>query len=142
MMCKQIMKSNMHAYTVAIWSFIFHKKSGCFLHIAASISRKWSIWIVIWHINVIQVFQPFWNSINSVQKVVDLTIPAKNRRKMRMVGLNFQIKKMISLMRSVVWNWPFKSTTQSLIFVKCKYPNRYSVPRSKNESFTLTSAIR
>jgi hypothetical protein len=41
--------------------------------------------------------QPFENSINSVQKAVDLTTSAKNRRKMRIINLNFQIKKLISL---------------------------------------------
>ena len=51
----------------------------------------------------------FGNSINSVQKALDLTTPAKNRRK-------FQIKKLIGLAGRVVWNWPSKSTTQSLIF--------------------------
>ena len=58
----------------------------------------------------------FRNSINSVQKAVNLTTPAKNRRKMRIIDLNFQIKKMISLASKVLWNWPSKSTTQSLIF--------------------------
>ena len=60
--------------------------------------------------------QPFENSINSVQKAVDLTTSAKNRRKMRIINLNFQIKKLISLASRVAWNWPSKSTTQSLIF--------------------------
>jgi hypothetical protein len=32
-----------------------------------------------------------------VQKAVDLTTPAKNRRKMRIIDLNFQIKKLITL---------------------------------------------
>jgi hypothetical protein len=40
-----------------------------------------------------QIDQPFWNSSDSVQKAVDLTIPAKNRRKMRIIYLNFEIKK-------------------------------------------------
>ena len=34
-----------------------------------------------------------WNSINSVQKAVDLTTPAKYRRKMRIIDLNFSICK-------------------------------------------------
>jgi hypothetical protein len=34
-----------------------------------------------------------WNSSNSVQKAVDLTTPAKNRRKMSVIDMNFQIKK-------------------------------------------------
>ena len=40
--------------------------------------------------NATQVFQPFWNSINSGQKAVDLTIPEK---KIENIDLNFQIKK-------------------------------------------------
>ena len=33
-----------------------------------------------------------------------------------LINLNFQIKKLIGLASIVVWNWPSKSTTQSLIF--------------------------
>ena len=40
-----------------------------------------------------QIDQPFSNSGDSVQKAVDLTIPAKNRRKMSIIDLNFEIKK-------------------------------------------------
>ena len=56
------------------------------------------------------------NSINSVQKALDLTTPAKNRRNMRIIYLDFRINKLIGFACRVVWNWPFKSTTQSLIF--------------------------
>ena len=49
-----------------------------------------------------QIDQPFWNSSGSVQKAVDLTIPAKNRRNMAIIDLNFQIKK-IMLIWHVGW---------------------------------------
>ena len=57
-----------------------------------------------------------WNSSDSVQKAVDLTTPAKNRRKMSIKYLNFQIKKFMDLACRLVWNWPSKSTTQCLDF--------------------------
>ena len=64
-----------------------------------------------------QIFQPFWNSIDSVQKALDLTIPAKNRRKMSIIDLNFQIKKLIGLASRLVWNWPYKFTTHTACFL-------------------------
>ena len=64
-----------------------------------------------------QIFQPFWNSINSVQKALDLTIPAKNIRKMSIIDLNFQIKKLIGLASRLVWNWPYKFTTDTACFL-------------------------
>ena len=45
--------------------------------------------------NVTQMIQPFGNSINSVEKALDLTTPAKNRAKISIIDLNFQIKKII-----------------------------------------------
>jgi hypothetical protein len=44
-----------------------------------------------------QMIQLFGNSINSVQEAVDLKTPAKNRMKMRIIDLNFQINKLIGL---------------------------------------------
>ncbi len=38
-----------------------------------------------------------YHSSNSAQEAADLTISAKNRRKMRIIDLNFQIKKLITL---------------------------------------------
>ena len=52
------------------------------------------------------------SSSDNVQKAVDLTIPAKNRRKMNIIGLNFQIKKFMVMTCRVVLNWPPKLTTQ------------------------------
>ena len=61
---------------------------------------------------------------NCVQKAVDLTTPAKNRRKMSIIYLNFQIKKfMIILACTMVQNHLHKAW----FFVKCKCPNSYSV---------------
>ena len=48
------------------------------------------------------MIQPFKNSINSLQKALDLTTPAKNRAKMSKMDLNFQIKKMIGLVRKLI----------------------------------------
>jgi hypothetical protein len=56
------------------------------------------------------------NSINSVQKALDLTTPAKNSRKLSIIDLNFQIKKLVSLASRLVYNWPYKLTTRSLVF--------------------------
>ena len=47
---------------------------------------------------------------------VDLTTPAKNRRKMSVIDLNFQVKKFMILACTLVWNLPSKSPSQSLIF--------------------------
>ena len=55
-------------------------------------------------------------SLESVQKAVDLTTPAKNRRKISLVNLNFQIKRFMILACTLVWNLPSKSPLQSLIF--------------------------
>ena len=63
------------------------------------------------HINLFEIC-----SSNSVQKAVDLTTPAKNRRKMGIINMNFQVKKIIILACRLVWNWPSKSPLQSLIF--------------------------
>ena len=57
-----------------------------------------------------------WNSSDNVQKAVDLTTPAKNRRNMSIKDLNFQIKKFMDLACRLFWNWPSKSTTQCLNF--------------------------
>ena len=57
---------------------------------------------------------------SSVQKVAVLTTPAKNRRKMSIyssvIDLDFQIKKFISLVCKLVWNWPSKLNKHSIIF--------------------------
>ena len=52
--------------------------------------------------NVTQMIRPFGNSINSVEKAVDLTTSAENKRKMRIIDLNFQIKNLIGLASRVV----------------------------------------
>ena len=58
------------------------------------------------------IFQPFWKSIDNVQKTPDFANPAKNRRKMNVIDLN----------------WPGEfHYTHCLFFVKCKCPNGYSV---------------
>ena len=71
------------------------------------------------------------NSRDTVQKAVNLTIPGKNRRKMNIIDLNFQIKKSLIMPCRLVWNWPQITFTQPDLFVKCKYPNSYSVSRSE-----------
>ena len=63
-----------------------------------------------------RTLQSFWNTIDSVQKALDLKIPTTNRIKMSIMDLNFQIKKLISLASRLVWNWPSKLTTHSLVF--------------------------
>ena len=62
-------------------------------------------------------------SINSVQKALDLTTPAKNR--MRIIDLNFQIKKLIPLacrgkqaMSSMTGMSLMESTTANFCFPK------------------------
>ena len=46
----------------------------------------------------------------SVQKALDLTTLAKSRRKMRIIDLNFLIKKGITLTCRLNWNAPSKSS--------------------------------
>ena len=76
-----------------------------------------------------------WNSINSVQKVVDLTTPAKNRRKTRII------------FRSKNWYlWPVELFEIGLpnplytawFFVKCKCSNSCSVQMDK-EIYIISS---
>ena len=100
------------------FSFYFLQKFQiqCFLHTFDAIPKSWNTWIAIWRKNVTQMIQPFGNSINSVQKALDLTTPAKNRAKMSIIDLNFQIKEMIGLVRKLTWTWPCISTKQNLIF--------------------------
>merc|ERR1712051_445794 len=43
-----------------------------------------------------------WNSSNSVQKAVDLTTPAKKRRKITIINLNFHIKKFMILVCTLI----------------------------------------
>ena len=102
-------------------------KSSAFCTLLLLFQRVEVLKIAIWCKNVTQTFPPSWNSIDSVQKALDLTILAKNRRKMRIIDLNFQIKKLVSLASRLIWNWPFKLTTQPCFFVKLKRPNGYSV---------------
>ena len=88
----------------------------CFWLTVAAISMLWHIYVAIWYKNVTRTFQAVRNSSNCVQKAVDLTTPAKNRRKMGIINLNFQIKKFMILACALVWNLPSKSPLQSLIF--------------------------
>ena len=88
----------------------------CFLHAVYNIHKRLNHLSHVFASNCNSSISTLWNSINSVQKAVDLTTPAKNRRKMRIIDLNFQMNKLIGLACRVVWNWPSKSTTQSLIF--------------------------
>ena len=72
-------------------------QTHCFLHSIAAIPMTWHIQVVIWCKNVIQTFQPFWNSSNCVQKAVDLITIVKKRKKISLANLNFQIKKIMIL---------------------------------------------
>ena len=88
----------------------------CFLDTVNAISKKLKCLSHVFASNCNLSTSTLWNSSNSVQKALDLTTPAKNRRKMSIIDLNFQIKKLISLASRLVWNWPSKLTTHSLIF--------------------------
>ena len=80
--------------------------------------------ILWWSIHVSHIFasnrnsniSTLCNSSDRLQKALDLTNPAKNRRKLRITDLNFQTKKLRSLAHRLVWNLPSKSTSNSLIF--------------------------
>ena len=109
------------------WKSIFFHSKGfhsillkyyivCFLHAVAAISKRWKSWCHVFASNHNSNISTHGNSNDNVQNAVDLTIPAKNRRKMSIIDLNFQIKKFIDSACRLVWNWPSKSTTQSLIF--------------------------
>ena len=85
------------------------------------------IWkIAIWRKNVTQMIKPFANGINSVQKEVELTILAKNRRKMRIINRNFRSKIwylwLVELFEIGLPNHLHKVR----FFVKCKCSNSYS----------------
>ena len=85
----------------------------CFLDTVNAISKRLSH-IFVSNCNLST--STLWNSSNSVQKALDFTTPAKNRRKMSIIDLNFQIKKLISLATRHVWNWSSKFTAHSFVF--------------------------
>ena len=88
----------------------------CFLHTVAAILR-WSIHVSrIYASNHNWNISTLWNSSDSVEKTLNLTNPTKNRRKLSIIDLNFQTKKLRSLACGFIWNLPSKSTTQNLIF--------------------------
>ena len=74
------------------FSSIFYRSCQSHFFFAQYCYMSWHVWVAIWCKNLTQVFQPFWNSSNTVQKTVDLTTPAKNRRKISIIDLNFLIK--------------------------------------------------
>ena len=82
----------------------------CFLDTVNAISKRLSH-IFVSNCNLST--STLWNSCNIVQKALDLTTTAKNRRNMSIIDLNFQIKKLISLASRLVWNW---SSKFSLVF--------------------------
>ena len=97
---------------MALWSDVWNKElltlRNFFVMTKKFLKAKFDCtWIAIWCKGVIQMIHPFGNSISSVQKPLDLTTPAKYRRKMRIINLNFQIKKLISLACRVVWKPDF-----------------------------------
>ena len=78
-----------NSYLLYPFSFYFlHELSNPLLFaLVAATPMSWHVWVAIWWKNVTQTYQPFWNSSNSVQKAVNLTTPAKNRRKMSLRNL-------------------------------------------------------
>ena len=86
----------------------------CFLQTVAAIPKSWCNRIAIWHNYSTQIFQPFWNSINSAfyHWIWQLLQKKENESDIS----EFSDKKSINLTCRVVWNWPSKSTTHSLIF--------------------------
>ena len=78
----------------------------CFLHTVTAISKRLKCLSHIFASNGNWNMSSHWNSSNSVQKAVDLTTPAKNRRKMSIIDLNFHIKKFMILACTLVWNLP------------------------------------
>ena len=88
----------------------------CFLHTVTAISKRLKCLSHIFASNCNLNMSSHWNSNNSVQKAVNLTTPAKNRRKMSIIKLNFQIKMFIILACTLAWNLSSKSPLQSLIF--------------------------
>ena len=108
-------------HTVAIWTFTFHKKSG-FVKVILKANFKPKYRPVSW---------TFWSKNSdllhsfSFYFLQELSNPVLFAHcwcyeKMRIIDLNFQIKKMISLASRHVWNWSFKFTTHSLVF--CEIP--------------------
>ena len=89
----------------------------CFLDTVNAISKKLKCLSHVFVSNCNLSTSTLWNSSNSVQKALDLTTPAKNRRKMSIIDLNFQIKKLIGLASRLVWNWPYKFTTHTACFL-------------------------
>ena len=104
---KVIWKANFKpAYRPELWTFL-SENSGVlysfyffflqklsnplFFTVLLLFQKGWNTWVKSLH--QITNRSTHWNSSNSVQKTVDLTNSAKNRRKMRIINVNFQIKK-------------------------------------------------
>ena len=69
----------------------------CFLHTVTAIPKRLIYLSHVFVSNHNSNISTPWNSSDSVQKAVDLTTPAKNRRKVSIKDLNFQIKKFMDL---------------------------------------------
>ena len=96
-----------YKYIYAYFSSTFFRicQIHCFLHSVAAIPKVWHVWIAIWCKNHNSNASTLWNSSN-----------------MSKVHLNFQIKS-VERVTNYLQNHPFKAW----YFVKCKYPNSYSV---------------
>ena len=68
----------------------------CFLDTVNAISQRLKYLSHVFASNCNLNTSTLYNSSNSVQKALDLTTPAKNRRKMSIIDLNFQTKKLRS----------------------------------------------
>ena len=93
-------------------------KSTAFCTLLLLFQRGWYVWVTFFHQIATQTCQLIGIAAiaATVQKAADLTTPAKNRRKMGITDVNFQIKIIIILVCRLVWNRPSKSPLQSLIF--------------------------
>ena len=99
----------------------------CFLDTVNAISKRLKCLSYVFASNSNLSTSTLWNSSNSVQKALDLTILAKNRRKMRIINLNFHVKKLIPLACRVFEIRLPNHLHKAWFFVKCKCSNSYSV---------------
>ena len=121
--------------TVAIWTFTFHKKSG-FVRVILKANFN------LTHRPNPSIFGCRFRSINLIfllffEEFVKSTafytllllLQRVDMRKMNIIDLTFQPKKLMDLACRLNWNLPSKSPW---FFVKCKCPNSYIVVRSKH----------
>ena len=132
------MRSWKQIHTVAIWTFIFHKISG-FERVILKVNfnpiyrQKLSILLSE---NAALFYSFFFYFLQNLSNPVLFTHCCCYSKELTCLNCDFCIKLQFPDQTSdeldlLVWNLSSKSPTHSLIFMKCEFPNNYSVTCKK-----------